>query len=731
MRESKDILFISDNLPPVIGGSATVYEKICENLTHRCVVLSSTHFGDGAQKIGTSDYDATSKYEIFRIKMLRTLRRAGKSSFTLRLGDELTNKIAVSKEILKFCSKYKIKTIVLGELVTLGWVIFLARYVLRKKVIVYTHGEEITEETNSRRRRFIKAYLKHANHIVAVSNFCKLSIIKLHEIKPSHISVISNGVDTSFYSPAPDREGLRAKLGWDDKQIIFSAGRHVERKGFDYLVEAMPAVLKTYPSAQLWIAGKGPLTAELKSRTEELGLKDKIIFTGGVSKQELLDMYQACDLFAMPNRTLKNGDTEGFGLVFLEANACGRPALAGQGGGSIEAIFDGVNGQTVSANNPENISNALIALLENPESLEILGARGLAIAKRTDWTFKNKQFEKLVDGVASGLSLDNPTQYEAFGPNCVPAVDQSAKRSKPVSLVTVDVEEQFDWENIGSDFEIPDPYWLRIFHEQAVKRKVKPLYVVTYQILTSAPYVEMLKNWHERDECELGIHLHGWNTPPVLSENNSFYSFQCNVPPELENYRLSTLCDLFENVFGMRPLYHRAGRYGVGRLTFKFLQENGVKVDLSPSPPFDYAPIGGVNFKNFSNSPFWVGAQDDVLCIPCSGMRFLRGPDWVTGLSKPYLKERFGKAVRLSPEDNPLSRLQIIGEQLIKNGSDKLVLSIHSTSLVPRATPYAKTKEDALNLADRLFDFVDWAEVTHGVKKESVSAVHNHYLQSR
>ena len=103
----------------------------------------------------------------------------------------------------------------------------------------------------------------------------------------------------------------------------------------------------------------------------------------------------------------------------------------------------------------------------------------------------------------------------------------------------------------------------------------------------------------------------------------------------------------------------------------------------------------------------------------------------MTGLSKPYLKERFGKAVRLSPEDNPLSRLQIIGEQLVKSGSDNLVLSIHSTSLVPGATPYAKTKEDALNLTDRLFDFVDWAEVTHWVKKESVSAIHDHYLQSR
>ena len=242
----------------------------------------------------------------------------------------------------------------------------------------------------------------------------------------------------------------------------------------------------------------------------------------------------------MPNRTLKNGDTEGFGLVFLEANACGRPALAGQGGGAIEAIFDGVNGQTVSANNPENISDALIALLNDSESLEILGAQGLAIAKRTDWTFKNKQFEKLVDGVTSGLSLDNPTQYEAFGPSCESAINQSGKRSKPVSLVTVDVEEQFDWENIGSDFEIPDPYWLQIFHEQAVKCKVKPLYVVTYQILTSAPYVEMLKNWHEQDECELGIHLHGWNTPPVLSENDSFYSFQCNVPVSYTHLTLPT-----------------------------------------------------------------------------------------------------------------------------------------------------------------------------------------------
>jgi phosphatidylinositol alpha-1,6-mannosyltransferase len=124
------------------------------------------------------------------------------------------------------------------------------------------------------------------------------------------------------------------------------------------------------------LAGPGPLLDELLDLARECGVSDKVIMTGRVSDSELSALYDLCVVFAMPNRELPDGDTEGFGTVFLEANAHGKPVVGGRAGGVSDAILDGQTGIMVDGQNTDEIAAAIINLLGDPELARRLGENG-------------------------------------------------------------------------------------------------------------------------------------------------------------------------------------------------------------------------------------------------------------------------------------------------------------------------------------------------------------------
>ena len=156
-----------------------------------------------------------------------------------------------------------------------------------------------------------------------------------------------------------------------DRKLVLSVSRLVERKGLEFLIRAVPLVIRDVPDAHFIIIGTGPLADKLKRLASALDLDDVIDFMGEIPPEQLALYYQASDLFALPCRTMPNGDTEGFGLVFLEANACGLPVVAGRAGGTVEAVVDGETGLIVDGSDPSNIASAIVRVLRSPD----LGAR--------------------------------------------------------------------------------------------------------------------------------------------------------------------------------------------------------------------------------------------------------------------------------------------------------------------------------------------------------------------
>jgi phosphatidylinositol alpha-1,6-mannosyltransferase len=174
----------------------------------------------------------------------------------------------------------------------------------------------------------------------------------------------------------------------------------------DNAIRAFARVVADHPDSRFLVVGDGPFRAELDRIAADCLVADKVVFCGAVADDELTDHYALGDAFVMPNRRLPNGDTEGFGLVFLEANACGLPVIAGTDGGSTDAVQDDANGLLVNGHSVASIADAMLALRRDAALRERLRAGGLRAAAAAGWQHKAQAFLEMFD-MTAGHGPDN------------------------------------------------------------------------------------------------------------------------------------------------------------------------------------------------------------------------------------------------------------------------------------------------------------------------------------
>ena len=217
------------------------------------------------------------------------------------------------------------------------------------------------------------------------------------------IVVVPPGVDAKRFRPlAPDeRADVRRRLGLDpDGRVIVGVSRLVPRKGFDTLLKAASRLVATRPDLEVAIAGGG----RDRQRLERVAAEQQapVRFLGRVADDDLPSVYAAGDVFAMLCRDRWAGlEQEGFGIVFLEAAACGVPQVAGHSGGSDEAVVDGVTGRVVHGDDPLAVAAALAPMLDDATLRQRMGdaARARAIDE-FDYT---RLAARLADALAGRL----------------------------------------------------------------------------------------------------------------------------------------------------------------------------------------------------------------------------------------------------------------------------------------------------------------------------------------
>lgn len=716
MSRGRKILFVSSNFPPVIGGSAVVYDQICRCLSQHVVGAgASRDYKTGEEWPDLSAGDRDRDYIVHRTPYLRPpiiMRPRGRLARVIAFitRDSLVMARTLSL-VIALIFRYRVTTVCLGELVSNGWLVFPLRYLLRRRVLIYTHGEEISQSTDGMFGRMRRAFLRHAHGIISVSLFCKGQIVSKFGIDPARVRVVSNGVDLGTFKRGDrDRSWLPERLR--SRRIILSVGRLVERKGQEQLLLALPKILVRIPDAHCVVVGDGPLAAKIRDAATDLGLSDACTFRGSISQEELVRLYQVSDIFCLPCRTLPDGDTEGFGLVFLEANACGLPVVAGAAGGTIEAVVDGETGLLVNGGDIDDIADSVARVLSDQSLARRLAEVGWRRAQQYSWQSAAEEFLRVC------LDGDNEGPNRPYQASNLVVATQSASTGRdnnliPRLLLTIDVEEEFAWHEFRRDRHIVrGADALAEFHNGLREIGVRPVYLVTYPIMCDGDFRRLFRTILAEEAGEVGIHPHSWTTPPYWEEPNVFTSYQCNLPEHVERRKLEFLSRTYEDCFGRAVTVHRAGRWGGSERTSKLLDEIGITVDLSPSVGYSDPMHAGPDFTYLDGSPFWSGPRSNVLTVPASAINNLRGPQWVSNAffaarkrsaAVHLLDEKFriGKPVRFSPESNSVELLISMVREFRSRAVPVCVFTLHSTSLYGGGNPYSQTEAAARALRSR------------------------------
>ena len=262
-----------------------------------------------------------------------------------------------------------------------GFVAWTVARLTFRPVVIYAHGEELTSWGHGGKYRAMCFVLRHADQIIANSEHTCATLLAMG-VNAAHITIIYPGVDVTVFRPGLDARSMRDSLGiCPDDKLVFSVGRLSRRKGFDQMIRAVARLRGEGIPLRYVIAGIGEDADYLDELIAEHQVQDITHRIGAVNATDLPRWLNACDVFAMPNRDI-NGDNEGFGMVFIEAAACGKPSLAGEAGGTGSAVLHNQTGLRVDGESVDAVAGGLRSLLTQPELTREFGQRALLRVER-------------------------------------------------------------------------------------------------------------------------------------------------------------------------------------------------------------------------------------------------------------------------------------------------------------------------------------------------------------
>ncbi|MCP4603764.1 MAG: glycosyltransferase family 4 protein [Proteobacteria bacterium] len=357
------IALVSQDFPPDVGGVQVYAHQLALKFSrrHKVTVIAPRQKDSNA-------FDAVQPYKSMR-------HHAGHTSlFGMTTLASVPYFSRLRKAEVVFCAQYATG---FGPVAAkrFGWI---------KRYYVAAHAREILRDNlGSLSRAARKKVLMGASGVFAVSRYTA-GLVQNLGVPPHKVHVVPNGVDLNFFYPR-NIENAKERLGLKNKRVILTAGRMIKRKGIDTVIKAFKQIEAGYPNLVYIVVGDGAYRSELENLAGSLADRGRIIFTGRINREDLADYYSLADLFVMPSREEARGCVEGFGLVFLEANACGVPVIGGLSGGIPDAVEHDVNGLLVRPTDELALASAIKELLGNDKKRLQLGRQGRERAKRFTW----------------------------------------------------------------------------------------------------------------------------------------------------------------------------------------------------------------------------------------------------------------------------------------------------------------------------------------------------------
>lgn len=258
----------------------------------------------------------------------------------------------------------------------------------RSNFALMTHGNDFLKAQNRWHKNIFNYMISQAKPLItnSAANAQRLRILGCE-----NPFVVYPGTDPECFLPPDER--------LTSGPTLLSVGRLIPRKGLDLVIETLPKLLMRYPDIRYKIVGEGPDRSRLEQLVLDFGVEDIVDFLGYVENDDLPLIYQNADIFVLPAREVMGSSIEGFGIVFLEASACGLPVVAGRSGGAVEAVLEGETGILVDPNNSEILGDSLIELLDHPEKRARMGRAGREwVVNRMNWDRAASEIHKLLEG---------------------------------------------------------------------------------------------------------------------------------------------------------------------------------------------------------------------------------------------------------------------------------------------------------------------------------------------
>ena len=368
------ILFISFDYPPLKGGIANLSYQVARNISadEEIIVVAPA-------SRGYREFDKASGLVTLRIINIKILREFALFFTALYL-------ILRDKADIIYSSTWYPGAAIswfVGALTSVPYAIH---------VHAMDYFEDRTSFFNRLKYNWLRKFIKgrtfdRAGRIITVSNFMKERLV-VRGIDILKVKVVPNGVDLDRFMPHLDATLVIARHRLEGKKVLLTVSRLDDYKGHDEVIKILPLLIQRFKDVAYLIVGTGPNEGYLRRLTAKLKLDEHVIFAGWVEDEELPLYYSACNLFIMLSREVYGeAKVEGFGIVFLEASACGKPIVAGRSGGIEDAVTDGVTGILVDPVDQDDIARSIEKVLSDKDYAGRLGSNGIARIKREklDW----------------------------------------------------------------------------------------------------------------------------------------------------------------------------------------------------------------------------------------------------------------------------------------------------------------------------------------------------------
>jgi phosphatidyl-myo-inositol dimannoside synthase len=385
------MLVVTELYPPVVGGSAVLLHEVYSRVTgHDVTVMTDPDVSRGAEAAAGSgprilwEPLATREWGVASLRGDRHHLRVARRIRSLTTRTDLVH-----------CAR------ALPEGVA-AWMNHLSG---GAPYLCWSHGEDVTMARTSREYTWVMARVFRGAAAILANSANTRDLVAGLGVERRRIHVVYPGVDTRRFHAGVEGRDMRDRLLAGGDTLLVTVGRLQRRKGHDQVIAAMRSLRETQPGLRYAVVGDGDERARLEGLVADYGLGGRVTFTGAVPWADLPAYVAAADLVVMPNRD-EGGDIEGFGMVFLEAAACGKPSIGGNSGGVPEAIEHERTGLLVDGRDEVAVAAAIGRLAADATLRDQMGRAGRArVLAQFTWDQAATRVAAIHDGVRAGRAI--------------------------------------------------------------------------------------------------------------------------------------------------------------------------------------------------------------------------------------------------------------------------------------------------------------------------------------